>query len=124
MAGSSNAMQSRIDNGEVVVSYADGSRSRLALHNPDNWWPIEQDYFIDDYEFPYCGSLPVRVDLKTARVRVLDPATLPQDLRAKIEGGSATVLEMPLERGRDLKSLELRTLANDVVIGLMGVTLD
>jgi len=124
MAGSSNAMQSRIDNGEVVVTYADGSRSRLALHNPDNWWPIEQDYFIDDYQFPYCGSLPVRVDLKTARVRVLDPATLPQDLRAKIEGGSATVLEMPLERGRDLKSLELRTLANDVVIGLMGVTLD
>lgn len=124
MAGSSNAMQSRIDNGEVVVSYADGSRTRLALHNPDSWWPIEQDYFIDDYQFPYCGSLPVRVDLKTARVRVLDPASLPQDLRAKIDGGSATVLEMPLERGRDLKSLELRTLANDVVIGLMGVTLD
>jgi len=124
MAGSSNAMQSRIDNGEVVVTYADGSRSRLALHNPDSWWPIEQDYFIDDYQFPYCGSLPVRVDLKTARVRVLDPATLPQDLRAKIDGGSATVLEMPLERGKDLKSLELRTLANDVVIGLMGVTLD
>ncbi|WP_409267167.1 DUF4450 domain-containing protein [Massilia sp. BHUDP2] len=124
MAGSSNAMQSRIDNGEVVVSYADGSATRLALHNPDSWWPIEQDYFIDDYQFPYCGSLPVRVDLKTARVRVLDPATLPQDLRGRIDGGSATVLEMPLERGKDLKSLELRTLANDVVIGLMGVTLD
>lgn len=124
MAGSSNAMQSRIDNGEVLVTYADGSRTRLALHNPDSWWPIEQDYFIDDYQFPYCGRLPVRVDLKTARVRVLDPARLPQDLRAKIDGGSATVLEMPLDRGKDLMSLELRTLANDVVIGLMGVTLD
>lgn len=124
MAGSSNAMQSRIDNGEVVVSYADGSRTRLALHNPDSWWPVEQDYFIDDYQFPYCGRLPVRVDLKTAKVRVLDPATLPQDLRAKIDGGSVTVLEMPLERGKDLQRLELRTLANDVVIGLMGVTLD
>lgn len=124
MAGSSNAMQSRIDNGEVLVTYADGSRTRLALHNPDSWWPIEQDYFIDDYQFPYCGRLPVRVDLKTAKVRVLDPATLAQDLRAKIDGGSATVLEMPLERGKDLKSLELRTLANEVVIGLMGVTLD
>ena len=124
LAGSSNAMQSRIDNGEVIVTYADGSRSRLALHNPDSWWPIEQDYFIDDYQFPYCARLPVRVDLKTARVRVLDPARLAQDLRAKIDGGSATVLEMPLERGKDLKSLELRTLANEVVIGLMGVTLD
>jgi hypothetical protein len=124
MAGSSNAMQSRIDNGEVVVSYTDGTSTRLALHNPDSWWPIEQDYFIDDYQFPYCGQLPVRVDLKTARVRVLDPATLPQDLRAQIDGGSATVLEMALDRSKSLKSLELRTLANDVVIGLMGVTLD
>ncbi|CAN7378583.1 DUF4450 domain-containing protein [Massilia sp. LjRoot122] len=124
MAGSSNAMQSRIENGEVIVSYADGSRTRLALRNPDSWWPIEQDYLIDDYQFPYCGRLPVRVDLKTARVRVLDPATLPQELRAQIDGGSATVLEMTLDRSKSLKSLELRTLANDVVIGLMGVTLD
>jgi hypothetical protein len=124
MAGSSNAMQSRIDNGEVVVTYADGSRTRLALHNPESWWPIEQDYFIDDYQFPYCGRLPVRVDLKTAKVRALDPASLLQELRARIDGGSATVLEMPLERGKDLQRLELRTLANDVVIGLMGVTLD
>ncbi len=124
LAGSSNAMQSRIDNGEIGVKYTDGSRTRLALRNPDSWWPVEQDYFIDDYQFPYCGRLPVRVDLKTARVRVLDPATLPQDLRSKIDGGSATVLEMPLDRGKALKQLELRTLANDVVIGLMGVTLD
>ncbi|WP_200883042.1 DUF4450 domain-containing protein [Massilia sp. BSC265] len=124
LVGSSNAMQSRIDNGEVLVTYADGTRTRLALHNPDSWWPVEQDYFIDDYQFPYCGRLPVRVDLKTARARVPDPATLAQDLRGKIDGGSATVLEMPLERGKTLKSLELRTLANDVVMGLMGVTLD
>jgi hypothetical protein len=124
MAGSSNFMQSRIDNGEVVVTYADGTRTRLPLRNPESWWPIEQDYFIDDYQFPYCGRLPVRVDLKTARVRVLDPAALPQALLGKIDGGSATVLEMPLDRGKPLKSVALRTLANDVVIGLMGVTLD
>jgi len=124
MAGSSNAMQSRIDNGEVVVSYADGTHARLALRNPDNWWPIEQDYFIDDYQFAYCAALPVRVDLKTARVRVFEPAALPQALQGKIDGGSATVLEMPLDPNKPLKQLELRTLANDVVIGLMGVTLD
>jgi hypothetical protein len=34
------------------------------------------------------------------------------------------VLELPLDPARPLKSLTLRTLANDVVIGLMGVTLD
>src|SRR5450432_1010150 len=34
MAGSTNWMQSRIDNGEVIVSYRDGSSARLALENP------------------------------------------------------------------------------------------
>ncbi len=124
MAGSSNAMQSRIDNGEIIVTYTDGTRTRLALRNPESWWPVEQDYLIDDYQFPYCGRLPVRVDLKTGRARVLDPDSLAQDLRAKIDGGAATVLELPLDRGKELKGLELRTLANDVVIGLLGVTLD
>ena len=123
MAGSTNHMQSRIDNGEIVVAYADGGTARTALRNPDNWWPIEQDYFIDDYQFPICGRLPVRVDLKTARVRVLDPATVKGKGR-EIAGGAATVVEVPLDPGRSLKSLTLRTLANDVVIGIMGVTLD
>jgi hypothetical protein len=116
-------MQSRIDNGEIVVTYADGGTARTPLRNPDNWWPIEQDYFVDDYQFPLCGRLPVRVDLKTARVRVLDPATF-KGAGRDVDGGAATVLEVPLEAGRALKSVTVRTLANDVVIGLMGVTLD
>ena len=124
MAGSTNYMQSRFDNGELIVTYADGKQQRLALRNPDSWWPIEQDYFIDDYQFPYCARLPVRVDLKTAQVRVLRPAELPQALRKRIDGGSATVIELPLDRTRQLTSLTLRTLANDVVIGLMAITLD
>jgi hypothetical protein len=124
MAGSTNAMQSRIDNGEVIVAYADGSEARMALRNPDNWWPIEQDYFADDYQFPYCGSLPVRVDLKTAKVHVLDPAGFKGKGRGKIEGGAASVLQLPLDPAKPLKSLTVRALANDVVIGLMAVTLD
>jgi hypothetical protein len=123
VTGSTNFMQSRIDNGEVVVSYVDGGEVRTALRNPDNWWPIEQDYFVDDYQFPLCGRLPVRVDLKTARVRVLDPATF-KGAGREVEGGAATVIEVALDPSRQLKSLALRTLANDVVIGLMGLTLD
>ncbi|MDL2357706.1 MAG: DUF4450 domain-containing protein, partial [Pseudomonadota bacterium] len=88
MAGTTNFMQSRIDNGEIVATYADGSEARTALRNPDNWWPIEQDYFIDDYQFPLCGRLPVRVDLKTARVRVLDTATF-KGAGRDVEGGAA-----------------------------------
>ena len=59
----------------MVVTYADGSSSRLALRNPETWWPIEQDYFIDDFQFPLEGPLPPRVDLKTGKIRILDAGT-------------------------------------------------
>lgn len=68
MAGSTNPMQSRLDNGEVIVTYQDGTTDRLALENPVTWWPIEQDYFIDDFQFSRPGPLPPRVDLRTGHL--------------------------------------------------------
>jgi len=41
----------------------------------------------------------------------------------KVPGGAATALDLPLNAAKDLKSLTLRTLANEVVIGLMAVRL-
>lgn len=122
MAGSTNFMQSHLDNGEVVFTYTDGTSTRLALRNPDTWWPIEQDYFIDDYQFPYEAALPPRVDLKTGNIRLLDPATFKGKGR-EVPGGAATVLELPLDPTKVLKSLAVHALSNDVVIGLMSVTL-
>ncbi len=123
MAGSTYWMQSHLDNGEIVVNYRDGGHARLALRNPDNWWPIDQDYFIDDFSFARPGALPPRVDLQTGRVRLLDETAFQGQGRA-VPGGAATVLALPLEPGRELQSLTLRTLANDVVIGLMAATLE
>jgi hypothetical protein len=123
MAGSTNPMQSRMDNGEVIVTYRDASSTRLPLENPQTWWPIEQDYFIDDYQFRMEGPLPTRVDLRTGLVRPLDLATFKGKGR-RIPGGAATVLALPLEPARELQSLTVRTLANDVVIGLMSATLE
>ncbi len=122
MAGSTSHMQSRFDNGEVLIAYTDGSTARLALHNPTTWWPIEQDYFIDDFAFRRPEAIPPRVDLKTGRVRLLDVETF-KGQGGKIPGGAATVLELPLDPAKELKSLTLRALANEVVIGLMSVTL-
>ena len=122
MAGSTGPMQSRIDNGEVIVTYADGRTSRLALTNPTTWWPIEQDYFIDDFQFRTEGPLPVRVDLKTGSVRVLDRETF-KGRGGRVPGGVATVLALTLEPGKELKTLTVRALGNDVVIGLMAATL-
>ncbi len=122
MAGTTNPMQSRIDNGEVTVTYTDGSSARLALENPTTWWPIEQDYFIDAYQFQRPGPLPIRVDLKSGKVRVLN-ATEFTGKGGAISGGAATVLELGLDETKELKSLTVRALANDVIIGLMAATL-
>jgi hypothetical protein len=118
MAGSTNYMQSRMENGEVIVTYAGGASERLPLTNPATWWPIEQDYLIDDYQFPDAGPLPPRIDLKTGVARFPEAG---QD--RTIRGGAATVLDLPLDPSKELKSLTVRTLANEVVIGLMSATL-
>ena len=122
MAGSANAMQCRFGNGEVVVTYTDGTSERLVLHSPTTWWPIEQDYHVDEYAFARPEPVPPRVDLKTGRVRVLTPGEC--NARGSIiPGGAATVLDLPLNPAKELKSLTLRTFSNELVIGLMAVTL-
>jgi hypothetical protein len=123
MAGSTGPMQSRFDNGEVIVTYADGTTNRLALNNPADWWPVDQDYFIDDYAFRRPGPISPRVDLKTGEVRMLDVNEF-KGKGGKVPGGAATVLDLPLKPDKELKSLTVRTLANEVVIGLMAVTLE
>ena len=123
MAGSTGAMQSQFDNGEIVVTYTDGSHDRLALRNPTNWWPIDQDYLIDDYAFRRDDPIPPRIDLKTGNIRILDLNSF-KGRGGKVPGGAATVLEMPLNPEKELKSLTIHALANEVVIGIMGVTLE
>ncbi|MCR5678884.1 MAG: DUF4450 domain-containing protein [Prevotella sp.] len=125
MAGSTNHMQSRIDNGEVVVTYRDGSVSVLPLRNPDNWCPIEQDYFIDGQAFSAPTPRPYRVSLGTGTVsRDLGQALGIKGVYGReIPGGAAQMLRMRLEPQKKLKSITVRTLSNDVVIGLMGITL-
>lgn len=122
MAGSTNHMQSRLDNGEVIVTYEDGTTARLPLRNPEIWWPIEQDYFVDDYGFKIDGPLPPRLDLKTGELRVLKLDTF-KGRGGVVPGGAATILHLPLDSAKSLKSLTVRAFANEVVIGLMSATL-
>lgn len=41
----------------------------------------------------------------------------------RIPGGAATLLYLPLDKQKTLRSLTLETVSNEVVIGLMGATL-
>jgi len=123
MAGSTNPMQSQLVNGKIIVQYTDGSSDSLLLKNPENWWPIEQDYYDDGYAFKTNEVKPVRIHLKTGKIiSTFDDSIGPFNGKM-IDGGAATVLDMPLKKEKALQSIVLQTLANDVVIGLMSLTL-
>lgn len=124
MAGSTNPMQSRMINGEIIVAYTDESKDTLLLRNPENWWPIEQDYMIDGYAFTTGAPVPLRLYLKEGKFgyRLKKYSAIKGFSDMAIDGGAATVLDMPLNPSKKLKSLTLEAFANDVVIGLMSVT--
>ena len=105
-----------------MVRYTDGSSEKLALENPTNWWPIDQDYMIDDYAFARPEPIPPRVDLASGDVRFLRVSEFKGKGKV-VPGGAANVLDLPLDKNKTLESLTLHTTANEVVIGLMAVTL-
>ncbi len=127
MAGSTNHMQCHMINGTVTVKYKDGTQSVLELIPPETWYPIEQDYFINGEAFQVKAPRPYRVALKTAKFS----RDMEKDMSVKssevygrnIDGGAGVILDLPLDENKELDSLELETKSNDVVIGLMGVTL-
>ncbi len=134
LAGSTNTMQSRFENGVIRIVYTDGSSETLSLRNPENWCPIEQDYD-DAPAFALSHPRPYRVGLLTGKVsrtlaldlgaeRQAKAADLPEGKvpSLQIEGGAAQLIDIPLNPKKKLSSLTLRSTANDVVIGLMGVT--
>lgn len=125
MTGSTNHMQSRIDNALVIARYKDGTTDTLRLRNPDNWCPIEQDYFVDNIAFCTTSPRPYRVSFGTGAVsRDLGRELSIGGVYGRyIPGGAAQMLKMSLNPSKKLASLTVRTLSNDVVIGLMAVTL-
>lgn len=125
MAGSTNAMQSRLVNGYVIVQYKDATADTLQLVNPQNWWPIEQDYINDGYAFTTGAPIPLRLYLTEGKFAygLEKYSSIKGFSNRAIEGGAATVLDMPLNPSKELQSLSVKTMANDVVIGLMSVTL-
>jgi hypothetical protein len=125
LAGSTDPMQSRLQNAELRMHYTDGSIDTLRLSNPQNWWPVEQDYYTDGFAFTTDAPRPLRLYLKTGRVATewKDYTSIKGFTNMAIDGGAATILDMPLNYNKNLQSVSLHTFANDVVIGVMSVTL-
>jgi hypothetical protein len=123
VAGSTNPMQSRITNGVIYIKYTDGTADSLPLINPETWWPIEQDYLEDGYAFHNGNPKPVRIHLRTGEIVSELDNSMAKYNGKMINGGAATVLDLPLDKRKILKEITLSAIANDVVIGLMSLTL-
>ncbi|MDL2310042.1 DUF4450 domain-containing protein [Parabacteroides sp. OttesenSCG-928-B22] len=126
MAASTYHMQCHVLNGQVRVCYKDGTGETLDLIFPDNLLPLDQDIFIDGWAFNCPQPRPWRVSLKSGAVSKYHAGELGVPMSNNpmyIDGGMATLLDLPLDPEKELESLTIETIANEVIIGVMGVTL-
>ena len=140
LAGTTNNMQSRIDNALIMAEYEDGSIDTLHLENPINWPTINEAYVFDDYAFWSAPIMPLRFRFDNGKVgRHINAkellSTIPsnhddkkrkigEDNRYAIEKGAGVILKMPLNPTSRIRGIRIKTLSNDIVVGLMAVTLE
>ena len=140
MAGTTNNMQSRIDNALVMAEYEDGSCDTLRLENPINWPTINEEFIFDGKAFWSAPVMPLRFRLDNGRVgRQINAMELLSVIPSKHDGkekkigdnnryaidkGAGVILKMPLDSARKIRAIRVKTLSNDIVVGLMAVTLE
>jgi len=106
ICGSTTPMQGKIANAVLRFRYADGQEEKLELVPPQNFWSLS-GFGRMDYNYQRDGfSLP---KLPPPQVQ------LGQNCRAMVYGWK-------LRPGVVVKDVSLETLSQDVVIGLMGVS--
>jgi Domain of unknown function (DUF4450) len=117
IAGSTNPMQCNIANAEIIFTYTDKSRDTLSLTPPLNFWSLTP-YNIKS---PSPGVVS-RGDYTNETDLFAVPKPWPQIIQLG-ENCRAVLLSRKLKEGIALKDITLQTLSQEVVIGLMGVTL-
>jgi hypothetical protein len=122
VTGTTLPQTSRMRHGSITVRYADGGETVLPLVNPSTWWPIEQDFLLDDYLFVNEAALPARVDLATGATRILDAKNFKGKGR-EIPGGAATILGLALDPERELASVRFTCELYGMVVAVLGATL-
>jgi hypothetical protein len=116
VSGSTNVMQCQIANAVIRLNYVDGQTDSLELVPPVNYWNLST---IDSHATaPGQGS---RTDYTSETDRFCVPAKHPETVRLG-ENCRAMLLNLKLRRGVELKSVSLETLSQEVVVGLMGIT--
>ncbi|HNX78904.1 MAG TPA: hypothetical protein PKJ24_03430, partial [Prolixibacteraceae bacterium] len=116
VSGSTNVMQCRIANAVIRLNYADGITDSLELIPPVNYWNLST---IDSHATaPGQGS---RNDYTAETDRFCLPSKLPETVQLG-DNCRAMLLNLKMRRGVALKSVSLETLSQEVVVGLMGIS--
>jgi hypothetical protein len=117
IAGSTNVMQCHIANAVLRLEYADGQEDRLELVPPDNYWNL-------------CPIVVTGLSVEQkSRSDYTDPADAfvvkdpwPESVQLG-ENCRAMLLNRRLRRGVKLRRVTLEALSQEVVVGLMGVSI-
>ncbi len=97
VVAATNHMQSRIENAEITVNLSDGEQKRLPLLNPENL----DDWLKENTSSSYAQSGFI------------------QDLG---DGAHGNILSIDLGEAEQIESVKLETLSNEVLTGLLGMT--
>ena len=116
VAGSTNVMQCQIANAVIRLNYADGQTDSLELVPPVNYWNLS----IISAAATEAGQRSSS-DYTAEIDRFCMPAKLPERVQLG-ENCRAMLLNLKLRKGIALKSVTLETLSQEVVVGLMGIT--
>lgn len=117
VAGSTNVMQNQIANAVIHLHYADGIQDSLELIPPVNFWNLSS---ISTH-----NGAPLQ-DQRTYYDSEIDKFCLPDKLPEIVALGSecnAMLLNLKLRPGVALERIRLECLSQEVVIGIMGITI-
>ncbi len=125
MAGTTNHMQYKVPNANLIVQYTDNSLDTLVLENPTNWAPIEQDFYVDGKAFKIEGELPIRLQFSTGKYsrKLGDVLGIKGVYGRRIDGGAGVLIDFKVDPTRNLKMLKMEAIANDVIVGLIALTM-
>jgi len=116
VSGSTNVMQCQIANAVIRLNYSDGQKDSLELVPPVNYWNLSTiTTNIDE------ADKDIRNDYTSETDRFCLPAKLPERVQLG-ENCRAILLNLKLRKGVELKTITFETLSQEVVVGLMGVT--
>ncbi len=117
IAGSTNVMQCQIANAVIRLNYVDGTTDSLELIPPVNYWNLCPIY--NEATSPEQGS---RNDYMSEIDRFVMPDKLPETVQLG-ENCRAMLLNLKMRKGVELKSVTLETLSQEVVVGMIGVSI-